>query len=106
MLEKVLETSNYVVNNAKHMNINYDRTNQLIDELLKFDNVHYLTKVPYAIYEMNTKDIINFLLIYDSIDFSFWGNPKWTINTNEKNWMVVWHFCIVFLIYLMVVIVN
>ncbi len=41
--------------------------------------------MPYGIYDMSTKDIVNFLLIYDAIDFSFWGNPKWTINVNGKN---------------------
>ncbi len=40
--------------------------------------------MPYPIYEMSTKDIVNFLLIYDAIDFSFWGNPKWTITRDEK----------------------
>lgn len=85
MLDKVLETSKFVVDNAKHVKINYDKANELIDELLKFDNVHYLTKVPYGVYDMNTRDIINFLLIYDSIDFSFWGNPKWTIDANGKD---------------------
>lgn len=85
MLSKVLETNKFVVNNAKHVKINYDKAKELIDELLKFDNVHYLTKVPYGVYDMNTRDIINFLLIYDSIDFSFWGNPKWTIDANGKD---------------------
>ena len=84
MLSKVLETSRFVVSNAKHVKINYDKANLLIDELLKFDNVHYLTKVPYGIYDMNTRDIVNFLLIYDSIDFSFWGSPKWEIDANGK----------------------
>ena len=85
MLDKVLETSKFVVDKAKHVKINYHKANELIDELLKFDNVHYLTKVPYGVYDMSTRDIINFLLIYDSIDFSFWGNPKWTINVNGKD---------------------
>lgn len=85
MLNKVLKTIRFVVDNAKHVKINYDKANQLIDELLRFDNVHYLTKVPYGVYDMNTRDIINFLLIYDSIDFSFWGNPKWTIDANGKD---------------------
>lgn len=85
MLNKVLETSQFVVDNASHVKINYDKVNDLIDELLNFNNVHYLTKVPYAVYEMSTKDIVNFLLIYDSIDFSFWGNPKWTIEVDGKS---------------------
>lgn len=85
MLDKVLETCRFVVNNSKHVKINYDKANELINELLKFDNVHYLTKVPYGVYDMSTRDIVNFLLIYDSIDFSFWGSPKWTIDANGKD---------------------
>lgn len=84
MLDKVLETCQFVVDNTKHVRINYDKANELISELLDFDNVHYLIKVPYDIYGMSTKDIVNFLLIYDAIDFSFWGNPKWTIKANGK----------------------
>lgn len=84
MLNEVLETSKFVVDNAKHVKINYDKATELIGELLKFDNIHYLTKVPYGVYDMNVRDIINFLLIYDSIDFSFWGNPKWTIDADGK----------------------
>lgn len=84
MLEKVLESCQYVVDNASHVKINYEKVNEIIAELLQFDNVHYLTKVPYNIYDMSTRDIINFLLIYDAIDFSFWGSPKWTIDVEGK----------------------
>ena len=84
MLDKVLKTSEFVVRHAKHVKINEDKVNELIDELLQFKHVHYLTQVPDGIYDMSTKDIINFLLIYDAIDFSFWGNPKWTIDVGEK----------------------
>jgi Protein of unknown function (DUF2419). len=81
MLNKILETNKFVVDSAKHVKINYQKADDLINELLAFDNIHYLTKAPYDVYGMDTKDIINFLLIYDSIDFSFWGEPKWTITT-------------------------
>lgn len=84
MFDKILKSCQFVVDNAEHVKINYDKVNELIEELLKFDNVHYLTKVPYGVYDMSTKDIVNFLLIYDAIDFSFWGNPKWTIKTDSK----------------------
>lgn len=83
-LNKVLETCKFVVDNAKHIKINFNKADELIDELLDFENIPYLTKVPYGIYDMKTKDIINFLLIYDSICFSFWGNPKWHIEVNGK----------------------
>ena len=85
MLDKVLQTNKYVVEFAKHVKINYKKIDNLIEEVQEFDNVHYLTKVPYKVYDMSTQDIVNFLLIFDSIDFSFWGNPKWTINNEGKN---------------------
>lgn len=84
MLDKVLESCKYVVDNAEAVKINYDNISPLIDELLAFDNVHYLKKVPYDVYDMETRDIINLLLVYDAIDFSFWGEPKWTIDANGK----------------------
>ena len=31
---------------------------------------------------MGIEKIVNFLLVFESIDFSFWGNPKWTIDAN------------------------
>lgn len=37
MLNEVMETSRFVVNHAKHVNINYEKINDLIDELLSFD---------------------------------------------------------------------
>lgn len=85
MLDKVLQTNKYVVESAKHVKINYKKIDNLIEEVQEFDNVHYLTKVPYKVYDMSTQDIVNFLLIFDSIDFSFWGNPKWTINNEGKD---------------------
>lgn len=80
MLDKVLSTCNYVVKTSKHASIDYSNIPKLIEELYNFNNVHYLSKVKYPIYDMDIKDLINFLLIYDSIDFSFWGNPKWTLS--------------------------
>ncbi len=84
MLKKVLKSCDYVVNNSTHVKINNNKADGLIDELLLFDHSHYLIKSSYDVYSMYTKDIINFLLIYDSIYFSLWGNPKWTINFNGE----------------------
>ena len=83
-LDEILETSKFVVDNAKHIKIQYNKADILIDELLTFNNVHYLTKVVDDVYKMKPQDLVNFLLIYDSINFSFWGNPKWTINVGNK----------------------
>lgn len=84
MLSKVIDSCQFVVDNAKHVKINYDKVDALIEELSSFENIHYLTKVPYPIYDMELKDLINFLLIYDALDYSFWGTPKWTIQVEDR----------------------
>lgn len=38
MLDKILESCEFVVNNAKHVKINCNKANELIEELLNFDN--------------------------------------------------------------------
>ena len=91
MLDNVLDTCKYVVDNSKYVKINYNNIDSLIDELLAFNNVHYLTKVPYKVYDMSTQDIVNFLLIYDSIDFSFWGKPKWTLDNGLDGGIALLH---------------
>ena len=84
MLDQVLETSKFVVENAKHVKIHYDKASILIEEIQSHKPMNYLEKMPYNLSGMKIKDIINFLLIYESVDFSFWGTPKWTIQTNSK----------------------
>ena len=33
---------------------------------------------------MSIDEIINFLLIFESIDYSFWGNPKWSVEVENS----------------------
>lgn len=44
---------------------------------------HWLSSSPFGLLELPVETIINFLLIYESIDFSFWGSPKWSIETTS-----------------------
>lgn len=32
---------------------------------------------------MPIEEVVNFLLLYESINFSFWGEPKWTVQTED-----------------------
>jgi hypothetical protein len=85
MLNKIIESSKYVCEKAKYVSINYENINLLTNELLSMKNEHYFNKIPIRIIDKNIKDIVNFLLIYDAIDYSFWGKPKWSIRTEFGN---------------------
>ena len=81
MLEKVIDSCKYVMNNSKYITINYDKLDEFISTIDCKDLKHWLSNNPYDMLDLGIENVINFMLLYESIDYSFWGNPKWTIET-------------------------
>ncbi len=83
MLEKIKMSCDYVATNSKYVSINYEKLDEYIKtidcEKIKF----WLSSNPYNLFNMDIEKIINFMLIFDSIDYCFWGQPKWIIETIE-----------------------
>lgn len=83
MLNKVLESCKYVVDNAKDVKINSSKIDELVTDMSIINSSHWLENSPFEILDFDVKDIVNFLLVYHSIGFSYWGSPKWTIETES-----------------------
>lgn len=83
MLDKIIKSCKYVANNSKLVKINETNLDKFIGKIKKVETEHWLAFSPYNLLDLPTETIINFLLVYEAIDFSFWGNPKWTINTEN-----------------------
>ena len=83
MLDKISDSFNYISSNFKHVNINYEVIDKIVEEG-SFDNLGcWLSSNPFGLMDMDLKDIINFLLIYHTVgDFCFWGEPKWEVKTD------------------------
>lgn len=83
MLETIINSCYKVTNKAKHITINYNNIEKFVNKIENIELKHWLSTSPFGLLEMPIETIINFLLIYESINFSFWGTPKWTITTDE-----------------------
>lgn len=83
MLDKIIKSCKYVANNSKSVKINETNLDKFIGKIKKVETEHWLAFSPYNLLDLPTDTIINFLLVYEAIDFSFWGNPKWTIDTDN-----------------------
>ena len=83
MLDKIIKSCKYVANNSKSVKINETNLDKFIGKIKKVETEHWLAFSPYNLLDLPTETIINFLLVYEAIDFSFWGNPKWTIDTEN-----------------------
>lgn len=86
LLNKIKESSKYVSDNSKYVKINYEKIDEIIEDG-EFDEIRYwLDSNPFNILDMNSRDIVNFLLLYHTIgDYCFWGDPKWEIDTEVGN---------------------
>ncbi len=81
--EQILETCEYVSNNAKHITIDDQKIDQFIEKIKNKKIEHWLSSNPYGMLDLKIEEIVHFLIIFGSIDYSFWGEPKWTIETKE-----------------------
>lgn len=81
MLEKIINSCKYAMDNAEFVRINYDKLNEFIEKVDCKELKHWLSNNPYNIFDLGIENVINFMLIFDAIDYSFWGTPKWTIDT-------------------------
>ena len=83
MLEKISSSCQYVAYNSKYVKINYDVLDKFINNIDCSNLKNWLMYNPYDLLKIDVETIINFLLIFESIDYSFWGQPKWMIYTDK-----------------------
>lgn len=83
ILDEIIKSCKYVADNSKSVKINGAKLEEFIGNIKTVETKHWLSFSPYNLLDLPIETIINFLLVYEAIDFSFWGNPKWTINTTN-----------------------
>lgn len=83
ILQTILKDCQFVMDNSKYVTINYEVLDSFIKNIDCNNLKHWLSSNPYGILDLNIDFIINFLLVFTSINYSFWGDPKWTIETDD-----------------------
>lgn len=84
LIDKLNSSYKYVCDNSKYVKINYDKIDELMNNIDFSKIKHWLASNPFGIMDMDLEDIINFLLVYHTIgDYCFWGDPKWEIETSD-----------------------
>ncbi len=83
MFEKIVLSTEHVMKNSKYVKINYGKLDDFIKNIECNDLKNWLLYNPYNLFELDVEMIVNFLLVFESIDYSFFGEPKWTVETDE-----------------------
>lgn len=83
MLENIVRNSKYVVEHASYVSIDEEKLKIFANQIKTQKSIHWLSNNPFGLLELSKEELCMFLLIYGSIDFCFWGKPKWTIEINN-----------------------
>jgi hypothetical protein len=84
-MNKVLESTKFVVDSSKHVKINTDKINDFCNHFKKKKFEHWFKDIEF-INKLDKKNKLHFLLIINSLNFCYWGSPKWTIEYGNKKY--------------------
>ena len=72
LVDELNKSYEYVCEHSKSVKINYNKIDEMIEQINKSKVDYWLDSNPYNIMDMSTSDIIDFLLIYHTIgDYCF-----------------------------------
>ena len=83
MLNNVLTTNYEMVRISKSVKINETKVKEVANKLKNLKFEHWIVSEKNRILNLPIENQINFLLVFDSINCSFWGNPKWTVKLDS-----------------------
>jgi hypothetical protein len=78
-MNKIVKSCKFVVDNSQHIKINSEKVDKFCDYFSHNHIKHWIDESPFNLKKLNPKDRLHFLLVFNSISFSYWGDPKWKI---------------------------
>ncbi|MFH1433301.1 MAG: queuosine salvage family protein [Candidatus Uhrbacteria bacterium] len=90
MENKVLNSARRVAKQSRHVSIEQNAINYFCKDFSHQDIKHWLEEAPFDIQTLNEEDRLNFMLVFNAISFSYWGEPKWTIEYHGKEYDGSW----------------
>jgi len=78
-MNKVLETTEFVVYNSDHVKINNGKIKDFCEAFSESHINHWLNEAPFDFNSLTEREKLHFLLVFNSISFCYWGKPKWAV---------------------------
>ncbi|OHB22484.1 MAG: hypothetical protein A2939_02910 [Parcubacteria group bacterium RIFCSPLOWO2_01_FULL_48_18] len=89
-MNKILDSTNFVVQNSRFVKINKARVAEFSMSFEHGRINHWLSQAPFDFSNFSEDEELRFTLIFNSLSFCFWGDPKWTIENNGRFFDGAW----------------
>lgn len=83
-MNNILNTTKFVVDNSQFVHINHDRVVEFSRTFDHHTTEHWLNDAPFDLSQLTNEEKLHFVFLFNALSFSYWGEPKWTVEYNGK----------------------
>lgn len=89
IIDKIIESTSYVIENSKHVKINQDKIEEFCKKFdgKKMERTDWTKEVPINFNVMDVEEYINHQVTFNALSFSYWGEPYWNITYKNKTYV-------------------
>ena len=89
-MNRILESAK-LLRIIPHVKTNSKEVNNFCEYFNHEHIKHWFNESPFDIRKLNPKDRLQLLLVFNSVSFSYWGDPKWKIQYNGEELDGIWN---------------
>lgn len=82
----VLKSIQPILENSKHVRINKVKLREFSKAFADSGTKHWMDSSPISLSSLDDSERLNFLFVFNSISFSYWGDPKWFVTYEGKSY--------------------
>ncbi len=83
-MSEVLKSTLQAAQEADHVSINRNALNSWCEKFTPQNINHWFNEAPFNIQTLNPRERLHFLLVFNSISFSYWSDNKWHITYKDQ----------------------
>lgn len=89
-MNEVLETTKFVVQNSDLIKINPQKIKEFSDSFSAQESKHWLLEGPVDFLNSSDEEKLHFMLLFNALSFSYWGEPKWSVEYRDTLYDGAW----------------
>lgn len=90
MTNHILDSTRFVVEQAQLVHLNQERIQKFAENFNHSNTQHWLTAAPFQFSHLTPEQQLNFLVLFNAMSFSYWGDPKWTVEAEGQSYDGAW----------------
>ena len=90
MENQIFESIAPVIRKSKHVRINKENIKTACSQFNLGEAKYWMAESPYDLSGLSDSQKLNFIFVFGSINFCYWGSPKWTVEYRGAQYDGAW----------------